>query len=47
MEKDDAIKQKIKAQKLILESVKAREAGEKDYSLDESIYLINKLFNNK
>ena len=35
--------QELKVQELILESVAARLAGEKDYSLEESKNLINKL----
>lgn len=35
--------QEIKAQQLVLESFAARLAGEKDYSLEESQKLINKM----
>ena len=35
--------QEIKAQQLVLESFAARLAGEKDYSLEESQRLINKM----
>ena len=36
--------QEIRAQQLVLESIAARLAGAKDYSLSESRSLINKLF---
>ncbi len=39
--------QELKAQQLVLESFAARLAGEKDYSLEESMNLINQLFEDK
>ena len=39
--------QELQAQQLVLEAFAARLAGEKDYSLDESKNLINKLIEGK
>ena len=39
--------QELQAQQLVLEAFAARLAGEKDYSLEESKHLINKLIEGK